>query len=137
VAGTAGAGDSPSRPRTLIGDPERERLSAILRDHYADGRLTLEELRRRAEIVLAATYQDEADQALTGLPGIAAGTPGTARPPRQGLLSRRGHAQSARPAPGWVDTPERFRDPSSGQIMRVWIDPADGSRHYVPDDLPP
>ena len=118
----------------LIGDPERERLTAILRDHYADGRLTLDELRRRAEIVLAATYRDEADQALTGLPVTFPGTAVTARPRRQGLLSRRGHAQSALPGPDWVATAERFRDPSSGLIMRVWIDPADGSRHYVPDD---
>ncbi len=120
----------------LIGDPERERLSAILRDHYAAGRLTLEELRRRAEIVLAASYQDEADQALTGLPVIAPDVPATARPPRRGLLSRRGHAESARPSPGWEQTAERFRDPSSGLVMRVWVDPADGSRHYVPDDDP-
>lgn len=120
----------------LIGDPERERLSAILRDHYAEGRLTLDELRRRAEIVLAASYQDEADQALVGLPAIASGTAVTAPPPRRGLLPRRGHAESAHPSPGWVQTSERFRDPSSGQIMRVWVDPADGSRHYVPDDSP-
>ena len=33
-------------------------------------------------------------------------------------------------------TAERFRDPSSGVIMRVWIDPSDESRHYVPDDAP-
>jgi hypothetical protein len=32
-----------------------------------------------------------------------------------------------------VPTSERFRDPSSGTIMRVWVDPADDSRHYVPD----
>jgi Domain of unknown function (DUF1707) len=119
----------------LIGDPERERLSAILRDHYAEGRLTLDELRRRAGIVLAASYQDEADQAFAGLPAPAPGPPVTARPARRGILSRHGHAESGRPAPGWAETAERFRDPSSGLIMRVWIDPADGSRHYVPDDL--
>jgi len=128
-----GADGSLSRPRILIGDPERERLTAILREHYAEGRLTMDELRRRAEIVLAASYQDEADHALAELPAIASGTPVTAQPPGRGLLSRRGHAESARPAPGWEQTSERFRDPSSGLIMRVWIDPADGSRHYVPD----
>jgi len=37
------------------------------------------------------------------------------------------------PAAGWVPTPERFRDPSTRAIMRVWIDPADLSRHYVPE----
>ena len=118
----------------LIGDPEREQLTAILRDHYAEGRLTMDELRRRAEIVLAASYRDEADEALTGLPVVASGPAAAAAPPRRGLLSRRGHAEAARPSPGWVETSERFRDPSSGTIMRVWIDPADGSRHYVPDE---
>jgi hypothetical protein len=32
-----------------------------------------------------------------------------------------------------VPTDERFRDPSTRAIMRVWIDPADQSRHYVPE----
>lgn len=32
-----------------------------------------------------------------------------------------------------MPTGERFRDPSSGKITRVWVDPADGSRHYVPE----
>jgi hypothetical protein len=109
-------------------------LSAILREHYAQGRLTLEELRRRAEIVLAASYQDEANLALAELPAIAGrGVAATAQTPRRGLLARRGHAESAQPAAGWEETAERFRDPSTGVIMRVWVDPADGSRHYVPD----
>ncbi|HTZ26428.1 MAG TPA: hypothetical protein VMC83_20715 [Streptosporangiaceae bacterium] len=49
---------------------------------------------------------DEAEGAMAGLPGMA--------------VQRTG---------------ERVRDPSSGMIMRVWVGPADGSRHYVPDDL--
>jgi len=126
-------GDSPAR--TLLGDPERDRFVAVLREHYAAGRLSLEELRRRAEIVLAAAYLDEAEGAMAGLPGIAVQAPVAGQQPRRGWLSRRGHAETARPAPGWQQTGERFRDPSSGMIMRVWVDPADGSRHYVPDDL--
>jgi hypothetical protein len=47
------------------------------------------------------------------------------------------HGQSDRPAPGWRPTEESFRDPSSGQLMRVWVDPVDGSRHYVPDGARP
>jgi len=35
-----------------------------------------------------------------------------------------------------MPTAERFRDPSSGVIMRVWLDPSGESRHYVPDDGP-
>jgi hypothetical protein len=126
-----GTGDS--RARTLLGDSERDRFVAVLREHYAAGRLSLEELRRRAGIVLAAAYLDEAQGAMAELP--AAGQPPVAgHQPRRGWLSRRGHADAARPAPGWQRTGERFRDPSSGMIMRVWIDPTDGSRHYVPDD---
>jgi hypothetical protein len=33
-----------------------------------------------------------------------------------------------------VATRERFRDPASGVVMRVWLDPADQSRHYIPDN---
>lgn len=127
-----GAGGSPAR--VLLGDSERDRFVAVLREHYAAGRLSLEELRRRAGIVLAAAYLDEAHEAMAELPGTAVPAPVAGQQPRRGLLSRRGHAETAEPAPGWQRTGERFRDPSSGLIMRVWVDPADGSRHYVPDD---
>jgi hypothetical protein len=135
-----GAGGSTPRSRIRIGDQERERFFAILREHYAAGRLSLDELRGRIEIVAVAVYADEADGALAELPvigGTAAGLEAGGRqaaPRRAGLLPRRGHAEAARPHPGWEQTAERFRDPSSGTIMRVWVDPADGSRHYVPDD---
>jgi hypothetical protein len=132
-----GASGSPGRSRRRIGDQERERFLLILREHYADGRLSLDEVRRRTEIVLSATYADEADRALAELPAIAAPVEASgpeAQARRRGLLSRRGHAEVAQPAPGWQRTGERFRDPSSGTIMRVWLDPSDGSRHYAPDD---
>jgi hypothetical protein len=50
-----------------------------------------------------------------------------------GWFGLRRHGESPVAAPGWVPTGESFRDPSTGRIMRVWIDPADGSRHYVPE----
>jgi hypothetical protein len=84
--------------------------------------------------VLAAAYAEEAAVALTDLPPAGVpGTPGAGR----GRGSRGRHAQTHKAEPGWVPTDERFRDPSSGVIMRVWIDPSDQSRHYVPDDAPP
>jgi len=122
----------------LLGDQERDRLAAALREHYAAGRLSLDELRRRAEVVFAAAYLDEAEGALAELPAVAAEGAGVGRDPGEGSRRsrprRRGHAEAASPATGWVRTAERFRDPSSGVIMRVWVDPADDSRHYVPDD---
>jgi hypothetical protein len=54
-------------------------------------------------------------------------------PAQRPARSRRRHAQADRPGPGWVPTSERFRDPASRQIVRVWVDPADDSRHYVPE----
>jgi len=127
-----GAGDSPGR--TLLGDSERDRFVATLREHYAAGRLSLQELRRRAGIVLAAAYLDEAQGAMAELPETAPPAPVAGQQPRRSSLWGRRHAETAEPAPGWQPTGERFRDPSSGVIMRVWVDPADSSRHYVPDD---
>lgn len=43
------------------------------------------------------------------------------------------HGEGKPPSAGWRPTQERFRDPSTNRIMRVWVDPADGTRHYVPD----
>jgi Domain of unknown function (DUF1707) len=117
----------PGPPRAPAGDPDRNKIIALLREHYAQGRLDEAELDRRVGIVLAAEFADEAAGAVSGLPVlIPAGTP--ARKPR-----RRAHAQATQPGPGWVPTPERFRDPGSQVVMRVWVDPADQSRHYVPE----
>jgi hypothetical protein len=106
-------GGAPAGRRSLLGDADRERLVVLLREHYAAGRLELDDLRHRVGVVLAATYPEEAASALADLP--PAGLPDT---------------------PGAGRTAERFRDPSSRVIMRVWIDPSDESRHYVPDDAP-
>ena len=46
------------------------------------------------------------------------------------------HGESPRPEQGWNPTEEVFRDPSSKQLMRVWVDPENHSRHYVPEDEP-
>jgi Domain of unknown function (DUF1707) len=127
----APGGGPPVGPRKLLSEADRERLVGLLREHYAAGRLDLDDLRTRVGVVLGAAYADEAAVALAGLPHLAAGEPGADRG-RRGHRGR--HAQAAEPGPGWMPTPERFRDPSSGTIMRVWTDPADGSRHYVPDD---
>ncbi len=126
----------PPGPRSLLADADREHLLRLLREHYAQGHLDLDEMSRRVGVVLASTYSDEAAAAVTDLPLLAtppAGEPSSARAGRGRLGQRRRHAQRMQPAAGWVPTPERFRDPSTRVIMRVWIDPADLSRHYVPE----
>ena len=81
-------------------------------------------------IALAAEFTDEAAAAVAGLPALA--VRGSGRKVR-----RRGRGQAAAPGPGWVPTEERFRDPTSKVVMRVWIDPSDATdsrRHYLPDE---
>jgi DNA-binding CsgD family transcriptional regulator len=126
-------GGVPAGRRSPLGDADRERLVALLREHYAVGRLDLDDLRRRVGVVLAAANAEQATVALADLPPAGVpDTPGAGR--RRGSRGR--HAQASEPEPGWMRTAERFRDPYSGVIMRVWIDPSDESRHYVPDDAP-
>ncbi len=100
----------PAGRRLLLGDADRERLLALLREHYAAGRLDLEDLRHRAGVVLAAAYAEEAAAALAGLrppvsptrraPGAAGvpagGTPRRASPIRAGC--RRLSGSVIRPA---------------------------------------
>ena len=126
----------PPGPRSLVSEADRERLLGLLREHYARGQLDLDEMSRRVGIVLASAYSDEAAVAVTDLPPlprVASGEPSPARASRGRLGQRRRHAQRSEPDAAWVPTPERFRDPSTRTIMRVWIDPADLSRHYVPE----
>jgi hypothetical protein len=150
-SGATGGSSGPVRaggPRPLAAEADRERLLALLREHYATGLLGHEDLDRRVGMVLAAQYLDEAAAAVADLPGVPAGpasgvtaggaaavpstTAGQSKPRRV----RRGHAHADQPAAGWIPTDERFRDPTSRAIMRVWIDPADQTRHYVPEPGP-
>jgi hypothetical protein len=122
-------GSAPRGSRPRLADTDRERLVALLREHYALGQLDLAELDRRVGVVLSAQYMDEAAPVVADLPAL--GDPGATAP--RPAKQRRGHAQAARPAAGWIPTDERFRDPTTRVVMRVWIDPADHSRHYVPE----
>jgi Domain of unknown function (DUF1707). len=92
--------------RPLVSDADRERLVALLREHYAVGLFGLDELDRRVGVVLSVRYLDEAAAAVSDLPGIAgtgtAAPPGNAAPRR--ARRRRGHAHADQPAAGWVPT---------------------------------
>jgi hypothetical protein len=52
-------------------------------------------------------------------------------------LTLRRHGESDLRAGDWDRTDEVFRDPTTKRYMRVWVDPKDGSRHYVAEDGPP
>ena len=112
-------------------DAEREPLYAALTAHAAAETITLDELERRIERIAASGTRAQAAAVLADLPDLPAATPA---PPQAGRPRwGHGHGDADAPDPGWQATRERFRDPRTGQVMRVWED-GGGGRHYVPDD---
>jgi DNA-binding PadR family transcriptional regulator len=65
--GTSGAADD----RIRISDADRERATARLRDHYAEGRLTREELDERVTAALNARIIGDLRRVMADLPGPA------------------------------------------------------------------
>ncbi len=108
-----------------LSDADRELLFEKLSRHAAEGRLDVDELERRIAAIAEAKTHEQAAAVMGDLPPLATAT-GQASRPRRG----RGHGDADAPEPGWASTDERFRDPRSGRVMRVWIDSA-GGRHYL------
>ena len=79
-----------------VGDADREAVAAQLREHYADGRLTLEELNERLDQAFAAKTKADLNVVMRDLPQAmrpGAGLPyaGTGLP----------YAGAGWPGPGW------------------------------------
>jgi hypothetical protein len=108
---------------TPLADDDRDALTEALAQHAAAGRLTIAEHEARVANVLRARTREQAARALEGLPPL----------PPQGRAQRRlrGHGEASAPGAAWLPTAERFRDPASGRLLRVWVDPVSGERHYV------
>jgi hypothetical protein len=107
----------------LLSDADRELLYETLKRHAAEGRLEIPELERRVAAIADAQTREQAAAVVADLPPLSEERP---RPPRWG----RGHGEADAPAPDWQPTNERFRDPGSNKVMRVWVD-SGGGRHYV------
>jgi DUF1707 SHOCT-like domain len=110
-----------------LSEADRERLYAKLSRHAAEGRLEVDELERRVALIAAAGTREEAAAAMADLPPL----PADSRPPR-GARWGRGHGHADRADVDWQPTEERFRDPRSNRVMRVWVDSM-GGRNYVPE----
>jgi Domain of unknown function (DUF1707) len=110
----------------LLSDADREQLYEKLKRHAAEGRLSVEELERRVAAIAMAENRETAAAVMADLPPVG-GEPQDTRP-RWG----RGHGDADSPAPDWQPTGERFRDPRTNRVMRVWVD-SGGGRHYVPE----
>ena len=60
----------PSDPRIRASDADRDRVAALLREHHAAGRLTVEEFNERMDAALNAKTLAELDELLDDLPVI-------------------------------------------------------------------
>jgi hypothetical protein len=120
----------PDSARAPLTDELRDRIAEALGRHFVAGRIDSDALTQRVDAVYGAQFADEAEAAVADLPRPDAPAPPSGKG-RHSWFRRRGHGESERAQPGWRPTPERFQDPTTDRIMRVWIDPADGKRHYV------
>jgi uncharacterized membrane protein len=59
-----------ARPDLRIGDADREASAVSLREHYAQGRLSLEEFNQRLDAIFAATTQGQLDHITRDLPHV-------------------------------------------------------------------
>ena len=76
-----------TQPSLRIGDKERDAVAAELQEHYAHGRLTLEEFNQRLDAVFAAKTQSDLSRLTADLPHVRSGgaplpSSGTGRSPR-------------------------------------------------------
>jgi hypothetical protein len=62
-----------TQPSLRIGDREREATAAELREHYAHGRLSLEEFNHRLDAVFEATTQRDLTRITSDLPHVRTG----------------------------------------------------------------
>ncbi|MFG3116602.1 DUF1707 domain-containing protein [Streptomyces sp. NPDC048197] len=79
----------PEDPRPLAGDDDRDRAVQRLREAYADGYVSHEEMDERLDQVLTAKTRNELAQALVALPAESAGSTSTLAA-ASGRIQRRG-----------------------------------------------
>jgi uncharacterized protein DUF1707 len=73
-----------------VGDADREATAAQLREHYADGRLTLDELNERLDQTFAAKTKADLNTVMRDLPQTAPpGSGGYGQPGWQGPMATR------------------------------------------------
>jgi hypothetical protein len=76
---------SATRPDLRVGDAERESTATALREHYAQGRLSTDELNDRLDAAFSATTYGQLDRVTQDLPHIQ---PVPAAPPPEAPVAR-------------------------------------------------
>jgi Domain of unknown function (DUF1707) len=84
-----------TQPSLRIGDRERDSVAAELQEHFAHGRLTLEEFNQRIDAVFAAKTQSDLSRITADLPHVRSGGAPLPSSRRAPMLA------SGPPAAGW------------------------------------
>jgi Domain of unknown function (DUF1707) len=100
-----------TQPSLRIGDRERDATAAELKEHFARGRLTLEEFNERLDAVFAAKTQADLSRITSDLPHVRSG--GTPLPSSK--TSSRPMLASGPHRPGWQ---------GAGALAASWSGPA-------------
>lgn len=90
-----------ARPALRIGDAERDAMMSALREHYAQGRLTLDELEERLDRTLAARTVEDLARIDADLP-VLPGHPRRRTPAASAPEGRNGWHGHPWPAPPWA-----------------------------------
>jgi hypothetical protein len=109
-----------------VGDADRDAVAAQLRDHYADGRLTLDELNERLDLAFAAKTKADLNEVMRDLPHVTRPTAGAAA---GGFGATSGQGPMGLPASGWdygsADDGRRsaggYRRPFAPILALVWM----------------
>jgi hypothetical protein len=108
---------------------QTDAVAAELGRHYVAAHLEADELDERLGRLYAAP--ESAVALLEDLPGLEPAVPAPVAG-RKGWWRRR-HGESDGARPDWIPTSERFLDPTTDRLMRVWLDRQTRRRHYVPE----
>lgn len=115
--------DAPD-PELRISDEQRERAAQDIREHFAAGRLTDEELSERVHAVYSARTEGELKTLLADLPKL----PATPAQRKAELAQRRRHLQRRmlQEAGGWISaflvcTAIWASSGASGQFWPIWV----------------
>jgi hypothetical protein len=112
--------DQPPAPGVRAGDADRDAAAAALGKHFAQGRLTLDELSARLDVTLTATTHGELSQVAQDLPDLTV-FPARVSFPR-GKRARPGHKPGPAPGQGtWQH--HRGRDPRRVIMSQGGLDP--------------
>jgi hypothetical protein len=84
-----------TRPDLRVGDAERESTATALREHYAQGRLSTDELNERLDAAFSATTHGQLDQVTDDLPNLQP-APSAPPPPEVAVPGRRPGRLAAR-----------------------------------------